>query len=113
MDERIIKILGYPGAMISGSKSGYRTRYPNNLAVFNSNIVIEGLNKVWYGDIDITASLDKLKQLSKEFNSSVYVFHEMDYRFDKENQTLDEAKKGSYQYYEITYEKGLIIHTKK
>nr|HPI82220.1 hypothetical protein [Candidatus Paceibacterota bacterium] len=42
------------GRMISGSKSGYRDRYPENLVVFNANIVTKKRGKVWHGDLDVT-----------------------------------------------------------
>ena len=36
------------GRMISGSKSGYKERHPDNLIVFNANIIIESKGKIWH-----------------------------------------------------------------
>jgi len=85
MDEKIFKHLGGEGAMISASKSGYRKKHPKNLVVFNSNVCI-GLKKVWWGDLDITLSKNKLISLSKELNDVIFVLSEMDGRFDNEDE---------------------------
>lgn len=86
------EILGFPGAMISGSKSGYRQAYPKNLPIFNSNVVTEK-GKIWYGDIDLTLSESKLKELAKAINQTVYVLLEMDGRFENESSPrLDRAQ---------------------
>lgn len=87
MEDILIKHLGFPGAMISGSKSGYISRYPKNLAIFNANVCV-GLNKVWFGDLDITLSKNKLIDLAKELNDVVFVLYEMDGRFEHENEPL-------------------------
>lgn len=83
-----MEILGYHGAMISGSKSGYMGSKPKNLPVFNSNIVAivdEKPLKIWHGDIDITLSIEKLKKLSNSLGLVIYVLREMDARFGNEN----------------------------
>lgn len=87
MEEIIVKRLGYYGAMISGSKSGYGRMYPKNLAIFNSNVCLES-KKIWWGDLDLTLSKDKLIELSKELNDVVYVLYEMDGRFENEEKPL-------------------------
>ena len=87
MEEIAVKHLGYYGAMISGSKSGYVRLYPKNIAIFNSNICA-GPKKIWWGDIDLTLSKDKLIELSKELNDVVYVLYEMDGRFENEDNPL-------------------------
>ena len=75
--------IGWNGRMISGSKSGYRDRYPKNLAVFNSNICTKE-GKVWWGDIDITLSKDALSEIATETGETIYVLYEMDGRFENE-----------------------------
>lgn len=77
------EILGWPGAMISGSKSGYSMSRPKNVPIFNSNVVI-AKGKIWYGDIDLTLSEEKLANLAKELGETVYVLREMDGRFENE-----------------------------
>lgn len=83
MLKTIEKKLGINGNMISYSKSSYRRANPNNIVVFNSNIIIDNV-KVWYGDIDITISKGNLIDISKDLNKIVYILYEMDARFDKE-----------------------------
>jgi hypothetical protein len=78
-------ILGYPGRMMSASKSGYNKNYPANVAVFNSNVVTEKLGKIWFGDIDLTLDGDKLKALAETLGEKVYVLREMAARFENEN----------------------------
>jgi len=81
--EEIVKMLGYPGKMISGSKSGYIHLYPKNLTIFNANVIINN-EKIWYGDIDITLSKETLIELALFYNEDLYILYEMDARFENE-----------------------------
>lgn len=86
------RVMGYPGVMISGSKSGYHDRFPDHDVIFNANIFTEAGKKIWYGDIDITLSTAKLQTLSKELGEKIFVLYEWDGRFDFEtNPQLDKA----------------------
>jgi hypothetical protein len=38
--------------------------------------------KIWFGDLDLTLSIDKLKELSQEIDSEIRVLREMDARFE-------------------------------
>lgn len=69
------KILGSIGALISYSKSGYIIKHPNNLPVFNSCVCTED-EKIWFGDIDITLSSEKLIELSNNIEKNIYVLRE-------------------------------------
>lgn len=93
MKEKANAILGWEGRMISGSKSGYGRRYPDNLAVFNANVVadMEPAKKVWYGDLDVTLDLPKLKELSKEIGLDILVLWEWDGRFENEEKPRVES----------------------
>lgn len=77
--------LGFPGKMISASKSGYMERNPGNLVIFNSNICTDK-GKIWWGDLDITRSKDSLSDLAKETGETIYVLFEMDGRFENEKE---------------------------
>ncbi len=68
-------ILGHNGVMISASKSGYTLKNPNNKVVFNGCVCV-GVNNIWWGDIDITKSKDKLQKLADELGEEVYVLYE-------------------------------------
>ena len=75
----------YYGMMISGSKSGYHKMFPKNLVAFNANIFVENHGKIWYGDIDLTKSYEKLKEISEISGMHLYVLREMDGRFGNED----------------------------
>lgn len=83
MENLIINKLGDKGNLVAFSKSNYRSKHPNNIVVFNSNIIIDN-KKCWFGDIDVTISKDKLLELSKELNNTIYILYEMDARFEHE-----------------------------
>jgi len=85
--EQIVKKLGYYGVMLSGSKSWYRQKNPDNFVIFNANICTEK-NKVWFGDIDITKSKETLVQLAQDLNEKLFILYEMDGRFDHEDAPL-------------------------
>lgn len=89
MEEKILTKLKekgfYNSRMICGSKSFYRDKYPDNFVIFNANIFVENIGKIWYGDLDITKDQEKLKEIANETNSVLYILYEMDGRFDKEN----------------------------
>ena len=72
------------GRMISGSKSGYRERYPDNLVVFNANIATKSRGKIWFGDLDVTIDYEKLEKVAETLKEDLYILHEMDGRFEKE-----------------------------
>lgn len=74
-----------PGRMISGSKSGYYQRHPNNEVYFNANIFILGEGKVWWGDLDLTLDKEVLSKISSRLGKKLYVLREMDGRFENEN----------------------------
>lgn len=81
--EQAEKTLGRCGCMLSGSKSYYSDKFPNNVVVFNSNVCIKA-GKIWFGDLDITVSMAKLKKLAKVLDENVYVLYEQDARFMNE-----------------------------
>ena len=98
LDTILMETVGPMGAMIGASKSGYRDRNPDNLVVFNCNLVLLeagekfGLGsrhgKVWFGDIDITKSRQKLKDLADRSMCTVVILSEMDGRFENESDPL-------------------------
>ena len=81
------KHLGFPGRMLSGSKSAYSNKYPNNVVAFNGNLIANGA-KIWYGDIDVTLEKDKIDALGRDLKTSVYVLREHDARFENEKKPL-------------------------
>lgn len=89
-DQQVYKILGWPGRMISASKSDYLDRHSSNLVIFNANLFTEDF-KFWYGDINVTKNLPKLEEVAKLAKTTIYLFREMDGRFD--NETNPDYKK--------------------
>jgi len=81
------------GRMIGGSKSGYSSQHPDELIVFNANILIPDYGKVWYGDLNLTEDYLVLKDIAKSLNSTLYVLWESDGRFGDENKPFDELIK--------------------
>ena len=77
-----------PGRLISGSKSGYRQIFPNNLVVFNANILTKKGGKVWYGDLDVTLDFYSLKDVADELGEDLYILYESDARFGNENEPI-------------------------
>ena len=78
-DDLIIEFLGWKGNLLSYSKSDYRDKHPDNIIVFNSNVCV-GLEKVWYGDLDITLSKNTLIEMAIKLKDVVFVLYEMDGR---------------------------------
>lgn len=81
---KVHDLLGMEGNMISGSKSYYRSRFPDHFVAFNANVCNES-GKIWYGDIDISLSKEDLIELSVSMRQNIYVLSEMDGRFENEN----------------------------
>jgi hypothetical protein len=90
----IFRKYGMPlSNMISGSKSSYRQQNRENLVFFNSNIFAfynNSVEKIWYGDLDVTKSKEDLIKISKELKLSLYIFTEYDGRFDNEFKDIDD-----------------------
>lgn len=86
----ITETLGFPGRMISGSKSGYVERNRANLAIFNANVCTKNHGKIWFGDLDVTLDKDKLAVLAVEMNEDLYILRETDARFENEEKPLFE-----------------------
>jgi len=88
MEKIITKRLGIPGMMISGSKSGYHRNYPDNFVIFNANVCTKEDGKIWWGDIDITLSKEKLIEIAIEINKDIYILYEQDGRFENEDKPI-------------------------
>ena len=80
----------YDGRMIGGAKWEYSEQHPDDLVVFNANVLMPGYGKVWYGDLNLTEDYLVLKDIAKSLNSTLYVLWESDGRFGLETKPLDE-----------------------
>lgn len=73
------------GRMISGGKISP----PGHVCVFNANIIIPSLGKVWYGDIDITKDGNKLIKIADTIREMIFVLRESGCRFGTANDPVD------------------------
>jgi len=85
--KNVEQILGSCGRMISGSKTDYLRRFPDNLVIFNANICTDE-GKVWFGDLDITMDHEKLAEVAIALNRRIYILYEHDARFKNEHAPL-------------------------
>ena len=80
------------GRMISGSKSDYSRRHPDNKVYFNANVCTKSKGKIWYGDLDLTLDGEKLIEFAQNIGEELFILREMDGRFENEgNPKLDKA----------------------
>jgi hypothetical protein len=78
--------------MLSGSKSSYSNRYPNNKVFFNGNIYDKDGVKLWFGDVDLDKDKAKLEQIAHLLNEPIYVTAEQPFRWeDQTTARLQEA----------------------
>ena len=78
----------HSGRMVGGSKTGYTIERPNNLIIFNANVLMKDIGKVWHGDLNLTEDYLVLKDIAKSLNTTLYVLWESDGRFGDENKPL-------------------------
>jgi hypothetical protein len=80
----------YNARMIGGSKVSYSTKHPDDLTVFNANILTSEHGKVWHGDLNLTEDYLVLKEIAKTLNTDLYILWESDARFGEEKKPLEE-----------------------
>ena len=80
----------YDARMIGSSKWEYTDKYPDDLIVFNANVLMPNYGKVWYGDLNITQDYIILKSIADTLDTKLYVLWESDGRFGEEKKPIDE-----------------------
>ena len=99
--------------MICGSKSIYRKEHPKDLAIFNANVFMKDVGKVWYGDLNLTEDYVILKSIAESLDTTLYVLWEMDARFGKEKKPIDELiKKAAWNTDEVKPTKDWYLSVK-
>jgi hypothetical protein len=93
-EDTCINFLGFMGTMVSASKSSYHDRNPTHQVFFNANLYDSKAAKLWYGDLDLTKSRDRVQALCNALGERIYVTREQPYRFvgmfgDDERLTTD------------------------
>ena len=86
----VFKKYNFYNGRCLGSKSGNRKNNPVDYFIFNANIAIYNeksskLEKIWFGDLNITKDYKILKEISEDIHQVLYIFHEMDGRFGNED----------------------------
>jgi len=84
LPDHLEDMLGYQGKIISGSKGRYANSFPENLVIFNANLVLKTRGKIWYGDLDVTTDIDKLIAVRSIVNEDIYLLMEHEARFSNE-----------------------------
>ncbi len=82
----------FGGRMIGSSKTHYRQEHPDDLIVFNANIIMPEYGKVWYGDLNLTEDHSTLREIAECLDTTLYVLWEMDARFGSENKAFKELE---------------------
>lgn len=101
------EIIGFPGRIMGGSKSGYQKAFKANVAVFNSNICTKEFGKIWFGDLDLTIDGEKVKALAQNLGVTIYVLREHDARFENENNPQFDNYVASFTGEAISFGKSL------
>lgn len=86
--------LGWPGKMLSASKSSYSKSHPKSVVFFNGNVYGSDGRKLWYGDIDLTKSKKELAYLAHQLQESIYVTAEQPFRWEEQTKEGLESKLG-------------------
>jgi len=79
---KLLEEEGFYSGRHYGSKSGYSMRLPKNVIIFNANMCTKEHGKIFHGDIDITKEEKQLKKLAKRMGVDLYLFYEMDARWE-------------------------------
>jgi hypothetical protein len=66
-------------------KMTYIKNHPDHLVVYNCNIFVKDIGKIWHGDLDITEHNNMLCDLATKYNTVLYCLKEKDGRFENEN----------------------------
>lgn len=86
-DERITELLvgalGMCGRLLSQSKSSYSIKHPHNRVFFNANVLDARAQKVWYGDVDLTADASVLQSIADALGEPFYVARETPWRWNE------------------------------
>ena len=114
--EEVFYKHGFPlNRLIAGSKSGYRKNHPDDVVLFNANIIVR--RKAWYGDLNITQDAYDLQKVCNEIGKKLYILPEMYARFGEEDRPFKKLKKdsravfipGENHYLLMTYGDGIRV----
>ena len=64
----------YDARMLSGTKWGYQEEHPEDLIVYNANVLMKDMGKVWYGDLNLTKDYIVLKSIAHSLDTT-YIYY--------------------------------------
>ena len=85
----------YDARILAGEKWAYSSEHEDDLIIYNANVLMEDIGKVWYGDLNLTEDYVILKSIAESLDTTLYVLWEMDGRFGEEKKPIDELIKKS------------------
>jgi hypothetical protein len=88
------------GRLVTGNKTKYINKHPNNKVVFNANIITANRGKIWNGDLDLTRDDLRLRNAAKRANETLYVLTEHDGRFNLDSLTIELVESLAVKIYE-------------
>ena len=83
----------YDARMLESHKWEYTEKHPDDLVIFNANVLMPNYGKVWFGDLNLTEDYKTLKKIADSLNTTLYILWEMDGRFGEEKKPIDELIK--------------------
>ena len=88
------------GRMVGGSKSRYLQDHPDNIVIFNANIITKKSGKIWYGDLSFPNDSKKIQDICNILNEKLYILRELDARFENEQAGFRYWKKNAVEIFE-------------
>lgn len=64
------------GRKLGKNRRVYLQKYPFHTVYFNASVIVEGLGKVWHGDLDMGIDSLKLQNVSNSSTITLYVLPE-------------------------------------
>lgn len=79
--------------IIAFSKSNYKSDHPNDLVLFNANVLTASAGKIYYGDLNLTLEERKLQEIANTLSETLYILEQNDCRFENEFKSTEELLK--------------------
>ena len=103
----------YDARILAGEKWAYTSEHEDDLIIYNANVLMKGIGKVWYGDLNLTEDYVVLKSIAESLDTTLYVLWEMDGRFGEEKKPIDELiKKAAWNTDEVKPTKDWYLSVK-
>ena len=80
----------YDARILAGEKWAYTSEHEDDLIIYNANVLMKDIGKVWYGDLNLTKDYLVLREIAEKLNTELYILWETDGRFGEEMKPLNE-----------------------